>query len=245
MAEDRYCRNCGAKVILKRLTLKNVWEDVGTQIFNLDNTFLKTLKGLFLHPQLVILSYLSGIRKRYMNPVSYFAIAVTLSGLMFFILRNVYHVNLTKSSFSDTETSDLNFMFDYQGLMSYLIMPLYAFMTWLVFSSKKKFNYTEHLVANAYIIGQTSYVQVVAYIIGLGLFPIQFDVFNFGFLLVMIIYQFYVLGKMHQTGFWSTLWRAFVYFLMLIIVMIGIGVIAIVIALITGKASLADFAPQS
>lgn len=239
-----YCPNCGAKIIKNRLSLKNVWQDLSYQVFNLDNTLLKTFRHLFSKPEVVILTYISGTRKKYMNPIGFFAIAITLSGIMFFVLRNVYHINLTQSSFSDTDTQNMNFMFDYQGLMSYMIMPLYALITWMLFRGKKKFNYTEHLVANAYIIGQTSYVQVVLYILILGLFPIKFDIFNFIFLLVVVTYQFIVLGRMHKTKLWGTFWRALIYLFLLLIVMIGIGILAVIVTLMTGQASLQSFAPK-
>nr|WP_299384634.1 DUF3667 domain-containing protein [Allomuricauda sp.] len=241
---DRYCGNCGAKVIQNRLTLKNVWHDLANRVFNVDNTFLRTARELFTRPETVITSYISGTRKRYMNPISYFAIAITLSGLMFFVLQDIYNLNLTESSFNDESTPQLDYVFDFQALLSYLSMPLYAFMTWMLFSATKKFNYTEHLVANAYIIGQTSYVQAVTYIFFLGLFPIKFDVFNFAFLFVIVAYQFYALGRMHQLSFWGTFWRALVYFFLLIIVMMGIGVIIFFISLSTGMVSLEDFAPK-
>ncbi|WP_431122812.1 DUF3667 domain-containing protein [Flagellimonas flava] len=243
--EDRYCRNCGAKVIQNRLTLKNVWHDLGQQVFNLDNTFLRTFRELFTKPEVVVATYIAGTRKRYMNPISYFAIAITLSGLMFFVLRDIYDLNLTESSFNNETAPQLNYVFDFQALLAYLSMPLYALMTWMLFSATKKFNYTEHLVANAYIIGQTSYVQVFTYIFFLGLFPIKFDIFNFAFLIVIVVYQFYALGRLHQLGFWSTFWRALIYFFLLIIVMMGIGVVIFLISLSTGMVNLEDFAPKS
>lgn len=242
---DNYCNSCGAKVIRNPLTLKNVWEDVSAQVFNLDNTFLRTFKGLFTHPGDVVISFISGTRKRYMNPVGYFAIAVTLSGLMFFVLRDLYGLNLTQSSINDdVDVSGMNFVFDYQGLLSYLSMPLYAFMTWILFRGKKRFNYTEHLVANAYITSQMVYLQVITYLLVLGLFPVRFDVFNFAFLFITVVYQFYVLRQMHQTKLWGTLWRGLIYAVLLIIVMMGLGTLMVIIAILTGQMSLQDIAPQ-
>ncbi|SHG16105.1 DUF3667 domain-containing protein [Flagellimonas flava] len=241
---DNYCNSCGAKVIRNPLTLKNVWEDVSAQVFNLDNTFLRTFKGLFSHPGEVVISFISGTRKRYMNPVGYFAIAVTLSGLMFFILRNLYGLNLAQSSINDVDVSGMNFVFDYQALLSYLSMPLYALMTWLLFRGKKRFNYTEHLVANAYITSQMSYLQVFTYLLVLGLFPVQFDVFNFAFLFVTVIYQFHVLRQMHQTKLWGTLWRGLIYVVLLLIIMTGLGTLMVIIAILTGQMSLQEITLQ-
>ena len=107
-----YCPNCGAKIIRNRLTLKNVWQDLTFQVFNLDNTLFKTIRHLITKPEAVVESYIEGARKKYMNPISFFAIAITLSGLLFFLLRNVYHVNLLENSLSDAKTPNMEFVFD-------------------------------------------------------------------------------------------------------------------------------------
>ena len=239
-----FCPACGAKIIRNRLTLKNVWQDISFQLFNLDNTFLKTFRHLFTQPHLVIESYISGIRKKYMNPISYFAIAVTLSGILFFILRNLYHVNLTENSFSDQKTANMDFVFDYQGLLSYLTMPIYALLTWLLFLDKRKLNYTEHLVTNAYLTGQLSFVQVLVCIPLFGLFNVPYDIFNWGYLLTSVIFLFYVLKKIHNISIWSTLLRGFTYLCLLMVVMLLIGILIAVISLLTGQMNLEDFRPK-
>lgn len=66
-----YCPDCGAKVIRNRLTLKNLWSDVTERFFNLDNTILKTFLHLCTTPDVVIQGYISGVRKKYMNPIGY------------------------------------------------------------------------------------------------------------------------------------------------------------------------------
>jgi len=242
-----YCPTCGAKVVRTRLTLKNVWEDMSFQLFNLDNTFLKTFRHMFSQPQNVINSYITGIRKRYMNPISYFAIGVTLSGIMFYILRKVYEVSLTENSFSDTNTqvaANMDFVFDYQGILSYLIIPLYALFTWLLFMDKKQLNYTEHLVANAYIFGQISMLQLIISLPIFGLFDIRYDVFNWFFLIASVIYQFYVFKKLFNLGISGTILRGLAYLTMTFILMIGIGILFAIIGLMTGKLNLEDFAPK-
>lgn len=239
-----YCPSCGAKVVRNRLTLKNVWEDISFQVFNLDNTLFKTIKHLFTQPEEVINSYVSGARKRYMNPISFFAIGVTLSGIMFYILRNIYDVNLTETSFAPQETPSLDFVFDYQGVMSYLVMPFYALLTWVLFLDKKIYNYTEHLVANAYIVGQVTFVQFLICIPLFGFFDVSYEPVNGLILLFMVAYQFYVLKKIHQINFFESLIRALAYFVMLIILMIGIGIFIAIIGFTTGALKLEDFAPN-
>lgn len=244
-SDFRYCPECGAKVIRNRLTLKNVWQDLSFQVFNLDNTFLKTFRHLFSKPAFVVDSYISGARKKYMNPISYFAIGVTLSGIMFFVLRNIYEIKLVENTFGETKGPDMDFIFDYQGLMSYFFLPYYALVTWVLFLDKAKLNYTEHLVANSYVSAQVFLVQVLISIPLFGLFDVRYDIVNWVFMAFMIAYQFYVFGKIHQTGFFSSLWRALAYVVLFFIFMMVVGVIFLVIMLVFGGVSLEDFAPKS
>ncbi|WP_298928581.1 DUF3667 domain-containing protein [uncultured Allomuricauda sp.] len=239
-----YCPNCGAKIIKNRLSLKNVWQDLRYQVFNLDNTLFKTFRHLFSKPEVVVERYISGTRKKYMNPISYFAIAITLSGILFFILRKVYNVELAPNILSEDEMPNMDFVFDYQGLLSYIIMPIYALMTWLLFLDKKKLNYTEHLVVNAYITGQTSFVQVLICLPLFGFFDIRYDIFNWIFLLMILVYQFFVLGRIHQTGFLSTFARGFIYLIFFAIVMLALGMVIILLTTMTGQLTLENLAPK-
>ncbi|WAC01775.1 DUF3667 domain-containing protein [Lacinutrix neustonica] len=74
-----YCNGCGAKVIKNRLTMRNLFEDFTYNYLNYDNKFLRTFLNLFTKPEAVITSYIDGTRKKYVNVISYFAIALTLS----------------------------------------------------------------------------------------------------------------------------------------------------------------------
>lgn len=239
-----YCPTCGAKIIRNRLTLKNIWQDLSFQVFNLDNTLLKTFRHLFIKPEVVVDSFVSGARKKYMNPISFFAIAITLSGLLFFILRRVYGINLTESSFSDANTPNMEFVFDYQGLLAYLIMPIYAVLTWILFLDKRKMNYTEHLVANAYTTGQVSFVQFFILIPLFALVDWKYDMVNWVFLVCAVIYQFYVFKRIHKIGLGSTILRAFAYLFMMLVVMTVIGIAMVLVGLLTGMLNLEDFAPK-
>ncbi|WP_297793856.1 DUF3667 domain-containing protein [uncultured Eudoraea sp.] len=66
-----YCSNCGARIIRKRLTFKNLSHDLIERYFDLDNTFLRTFIHMFTKPEQVIEGYISGIRRKYLNPISY------------------------------------------------------------------------------------------------------------------------------------------------------------------------------
>jgi len=243
-SDFRYCPNCGAKIIHNRLTIKNIWQDLSFQVFNLDNTLIKTFRHLFSKPDVVVESFINGTRKKYMNPISYFAIAITLSGLLFYVLRNIYHVNLTEGGFNGQKGPKMDFIFDYQGLLSYLFLPLYATLTWILFLDKRKLNYTEHLITNAYITAQTSFVQVIICLPLFGILDINYQNFNLYALFIMIAYQFYVFSRVHKIGAGSTILRALGYLFMFMVLMMGIGILIFIIGLLTGVIDINDFAPK-
>ena len=133
---------------------------------------------------------------------------------------------------------------DYQGLMSYLLMPVYALMTWILFLDIKKLNYTEHLIANAYTTAQVSFLQVLICLPLFGFLDINYQNFNWFFLLLSTIYQFFVFRRIHQIGLGSTILRALGYLIMFFIVFMGIGLIILFIGIMTGTMSLEDFRPK-
>lgn len=78
-----FCDNCGAKVIKSRITFKDLIVLFITDIFGIDSRFFRTLKEMAIHPDKVLNEYLSGVRKRYVNPFGFFAIAVGISLIVF------------------------------------------------------------------------------------------------------------------------------------------------------------------
>jgi len=45
---------------------------------------------LFKAPEDVIVGYINGVQKKYINPISFFGLALTLSGLSIFIIKKFY-----------------------------------------------------------------------------------------------------------------------------------------------------------
>jgi len=242
---DHYCSVCGAKVIRNRITFRNLFEHFTEHILNVDNSFVNTFILLFTTPEKVIGGYLDGTRKRYMNPLSYFAVAITLSGLMFLVLKQVYGVQLMSTPDDSNIGFDLDSIFNYQGILSYFSVPIYAIITWILFLDLGKFNFMEHLVINLFIVAQYSFVQVVVNLVLFGLFTIDYSAYSFGFTLVIILYQFYILKRLHHIGFLSTMIRAIFYTPMMIMGSIVPVMLIIIFMILTGEISISDFVPKT
>ncbi len=182
--DQQFCSRCGAKRIHNRLNARNLMEDFADRFLNIENQFFKTFICLFTKPEDVINGYINGIRKRYMSAFSYFAVALTLGSLYLFVFRN-WFLDESVMSFGQgfngvtqegapgfriaNPTQDpwlkdaIDTILDYQSIFSFLLIPLYALISKIVFLDYKKFNFIEHCVIYLYSYSQT---QIIASVLG-------------------------------------------------------------------------------
>jgi len=62
---QKFCDECGAKVIYNRLKPKIIAQQINEQFISIDNKFLLTFIDLFKIPETVIVGYIDGTRKKY------------------------------------------------------------------------------------------------------------------------------------------------------------------------------------
>jgi hypothetical protein len=78
----QFCDNCGAKVIKQRITLKFLLAELFA-VLGLESLYIITFKKMILAPQEVLNEYLTGVRKRYVNPFAFLAVGAALSLVTF------------------------------------------------------------------------------------------------------------------------------------------------------------------
>ncbi|MDR6300695.1 DUF3667 domain-containing protein [Mesonia maritima] len=232
---DNYCTNCGAKVIHYRLTLKNVGEEFAHTFLNVDNTILKTFLQMFLNPHLVILDYISGVRKKYLNVISYFTIALTLAGLQLFILRKFYPEALAmpESYQSVNPIIDLNWLFDYYSMLMLVYLPIYALMAKLTFIKYKKFNYTEHLVTMTYLMAHFTIVSVLI-ILPISILGGNYMEVGMFLNLLLFIHTCYTYKKMYPLSVKQLLFSVFLFFVFATVIFIILEIFFVAYLFLTG-----------
>ena len=174
--DQTFCSSCGAKRMYNRLNWHNLTEDFVDRFLNIENNFLKTFLVLFTKPEDVIGGYIDGMRKRYLSAFSYFAISLTITGLYTFVFKKWF---LTDDMFrdglmvaKDANVDDtieatkqmMNWVFEYQSILTFFNIPFYALVSKLVFWNYKKYNFIEHVVIYLYVYSHT---QIIASIIGI------------------------------------------------------------------------------
>ncbi|WP_406683179.1 DUF3667 domain-containing protein [Seonamhaeicola sp. MEBiC1930] len=223
-AESDFCHNCGGKVIRNRLTIKNLLSHFGETFLNYDNKFLQTFITLFKKPEEVIETYITGTRKKYVNVISYFAIAITISGLYLFILKKFFPETIDYSFMvapgqEEFQKDYMSFIQEYMSLVMMLYVPVYALMARLSFIGINKFNYTELLVIFLYLQGQMSITTAILGTI-LAFFGISQGIASFIFIPLMIIFCAFCLKRLYKINLANLLLRTLLFFAILGVVFV-------------------------
>lgn len=239
---QKFCDECGAKVIQNRLTPKILATQVNEQFISIDNKFFRTFVALFQKPEAVIDGYINGTRKKYIDVLQYFAISLTLAGVQLFLMTTFFKEALEfspeflkaiESSPSQKNNPFFSTSFDeaskYQGLIYIATVPFYSLATWLGYYliGERKYNFTEHLVLNLYYSAQI--------IIFTSVFSIIFILFGINYLIVTsiltlpyFIYLYYILKRVFKDNYWD----AFGKFLFTMLIYIGVFAILMFIVII-------------
>jgi hypothetical protein len=154
-ARQNFCSNCGSKWVDYRLTPKRITAELSDRYLGTDNVFLVTLIALLKYPEDVIHGYITGQRKKYVNPASFYLISLTLIGLQIFILKHFAPDTLGFGELKDAESVQtyVGYFYDFIGLLTTFFIPVYALTGYLVFIDSRKYNFSEHLVFCIYVFG--------------------------------------------------------------------------------------------
>ncbi len=250
--EDGFCSYCGARVIDERISTKFLIKEILDKVLSVDNKLMKTFWHLFTKPEAVINGYIDGIRKRYYNPFSYLLISITLSSIYFYFLKDIYLENLISNPQPENPLQNADFakgfldmITDYQSIFTVMNIPVYAFISWVVFLNRKKYNFYEHLVIYLYAASQT---VALSFLVVAPIYLIDHQVGALVSLIMSgfsIIYFSYVLIRLYRLTFWQFIVKTLYFSVVCTFVFLIVGIlINIVMFLIQGPAYFEQFKPK-
>lgn len=249
---DNFCGGCGAKVIQNRLTVGIILDEMKQGFFNIDSSRpIRTFIDLFKRPEVVIDGYIKGTRKKFIHAFGYFTIAITLSGLFYFVAFKFFPeamgeaFNFMNQSQEEVEAvrKIQKVMFEYQSAMFFAFIPFFALISWLVFFNKKKYNFAEHLVLNLYTYAQISICTVLLYFATVW----NVGLFKYTMLLSMplqIVIYTYVAKRVFSLNIKQTLIKTLYFLVIGGFFYILFSMVLFVILLLTGVVELNDFLPK-
>ncbi len=234
-----FCSYCGARKIDERISTKFLFQEILDKVLSVDNKLLKTFIHLFTKPEEVINGYISGIRKRYYNPFSYLLISITISGIYFYLLRDVmidaFSSPDSENPFNQTDfmTNLVDFMTDYQAFFTVLNIPIYGFISYLVFYNRNKYNFYEHLVIYLYA---ASHTIVFSFIIVTPFYFISEDLTattSVAMSVLTMVYFSYVLIRLFKLKFWQFIVKGLFFTVIASAVFMFLGILMNVVMMIS------------
>ncbi len=251
---DKFCGNCGNKILSSRITLKSIFHEFMDKFFSLDSKFFITVKDLLIKPEQVIKSYLQNNRTKYLTPMSFLIIGGLLGSFFSYLTINDYLGAIDYSSFDvSSEAQKNNPMYEnfphtmrrafelsqkYYSLILFTSIPIIALISKIVFYNNKQYNFAEHIILYSY-----SYAQylILSYVF-IPFFLFNKNIINqFSFLTIFFIvaYHFYVLKRFFDLGWMSMLKKTLLFILVglafYFVISIIIGIVFIIYLIKTGQ----------
>lgn len=167
----KFCSDCGQRSNVKRITLREGWNDFWSRVYGFDGMFPRTLRDLTLRPGHAARTFINGNRVMYYAPVGYFFFMISLYLLVMSML-SIDPIELTREATSNIatakpgsgqeefNTSMAHWLNDNQRLVSFLFIPIQVL--WLVALFRKSaLNFLEHSVMVLYTQGHVQWISIV------------------------------------------------------------------------------------
>jgi hypothetical protein len=191
---------------------------------------LQTFIALFKSPQLVINGFIEGLRTRYVNPVTYAIIAVTVSGFSVYLIKKGYYGDVISKAVAQTQTNEkvpfdmkayMEGVFDYQNIIFFLSIPLLGIISKIVFYDIKKYNIAEQSLIYTYTYSQFTIVSFLLSILLVIIFGFEYDVYTIIIFPLMIAYHAYALKKVFDLSVSQTVLKLFLFLALMGVLMIA------------------------
>lgn len=161
--EGKFCPQCGQKAKVKRITTKSVLTDVRQSLIHYDQGFLHTILALLRRPGHLVREYLEGKRVSVTKPVKFILWATALNFLVFHLVgldQDMVHALSGQQGQTAATMKLTRYIFDHPAIVIFLMIPCISCCSWLFFR-RQGYNYAEHVVLNAYLMGEVSLFGVV------------------------------------------------------------------------------------
>ena len=244
-----FCPSCGSKTDAGRITFKKLGADVKERFFDLDNTLFRTIKTMTFRPEEVVGLYIDGVRRRFMNPMSYLGVALGLSGILFFIMQKIGLNELMDFEFlgpqSDVPANGkvMDVIMEYQTFVFLMYIPVIAFAGILSLNSKK-YNLPEHLVTAIYTLAHISIITFPFSLVIMLFAPSIYMGYAFFNLFLMLLFSAFVLMRLHPyKNLGIILIRALIFVVLWMVGYFAVSIGIHLLLLLTGVVEFSDYLP--
>lgn len=166
---DRYCSHCGQSADTHTINAHFLWHEVQHGFLHVDKGILFTARELFTRPGHSIRGFIEGKRVRHFKPV---ALVLLLAGIYGFC-SHLLHIDVLAGTVRVDSTGPdagavqervkgiSEWVAAHYWIVALAQLPLWAAATRLAFF-RAGYNYFEHFVLHAYLVGQRLLLHIVA-----------------------------------------------------------------------------------
>jgi hypothetical protein len=233
--QGNFCSNCGQKTKTVRLDWHYIQDELKYTFLHLNKGFLYTSKQLFTRPGDTVREFIEGKRVQHYKPILLLFVLAGVNGLLMHFLPMEEFISPKTVSDSTAKQQEVakkiyDLLTKNYALYELLILPLYAFCSWLAFK-KFGYNYIENIIINCFATSQRL-------LIGILLFPLQyllkgsslFMIFSFLSVLPSIGYTIWLVVQLYRNqDLGSVILRMLLFIFMIGLLMLLIMVIGILL----------------
>src|SRR5436190_20549130 len=168
-----YCSTCGQRTTVKRITLREGFNEFWSKVYGFDGVFFRTIRDLTIRPGLASKRFIQGNRIAYYGPVGYFFLMITvyllvLSMLDYNILdfmkgtQESMQLQGSRNKFTDIIQA---YIAENIKLFIFLIIPVQAWCARYLFFRKNGYNFLENMVLPLYIVGHQQWLSIITAIL--------------------------------------------------------------------------------
>lgn len=165
--EGKFCPKCGQKSKTGRITIRQVFNEARQHFIHFDQGFLYTVRELALRPGHSIREYIAGKRVKHVKPVKFMFWAAAINFLIMHFLRldeDILKKVAEQQQNNNPKANELSqklggFIFEHPSILLFSMIPAIALCSWLFFR-RRGYNYAEHFVVSAYLMGEISLAAV-------------------------------------------------------------------------------------
>lgn len=191
-----FCQNCGQRTSVGRVTFSETIQDIINNMFSLDAPLWATLKTLIINPGKLFRDFLSGKRKTYYKPVSFFILTTIIFVLVKALLNYDPMQDIAKG---ENDSVDMNLLnnagvFMAKNINNIIFSYVFAFALMLKLFFHRRYLLAEYLAISFYIVGFYIIVTILS-MFGLQFAHEQYKMLPF---IIMFIYVVYALLSFFQ-----------------------------------------------
>lgn len=159
-----FCHHCGQRSGLGKITFKETFQDFVDMMFSVNAPLIKTQKLLITNPGKLLREYLSGKRKTYYKPVSFFIIATVIYIILRSLIQYDPMVGAVANSPKNFESSLFMKAGKYMVTNINNIMFLYVFTMALFLKTffSRRNSFAEYVAIAFYLVGIYSIIGTIA-----------------------------------------------------------------------------------